>query len=276
MRILVVGDGEIGSAIKANIANVKDTTIGVCDPPLGQYADQTVDYNVAHICVPVGSSENVPMEEEIFCNMVYDLVKRFRVQQWIIHSSLTLGIVKKLTIFLTVWKEVEMIFIPLRGTHGQLASEIIIDPIYIGIFKPENIHASWITEYLSTMGFMILNWVSASEAALAKLVSVVWFGLNIAFVQEIFLLCQKEGLDFAKVYTDYARHDRVGKQYYPLTPFPNFVHRPIFYPGVIGGKCVIQDEILLKPNLVNPEVIEWCLANNNRMKEVKIHDKNRE
>jgi UDP-N-acetyl-D-mannosaminuronate dehydrogenase len=274
MRILIVGDGEIGSAIKSNITKINDVTINTCDPPLGQYADQLIQYQVGHICVPVGNSENVPMEEEFFCNMVYDLVKRFRVQQWIIHSTITLGIVKKLTNFLMIWKEVEMIHIPLRGTHGQLATEIIKDPIYIGIFKPYNLNSLWIKEYLNKIGFKMLNWVSASEAALAKLVSVVWFGLNIAFVQEIFLLCQKEGLDFTKVYTDYAKHDRVGKQYHSITPYPKFIHRPIFYPGVIGGKCVIQDEILLKPYLINPEVIDWCLGNNKRLKESESHDQN--
>jgi UDP-N-acetyl-D-mannosaminuronate dehydrogenase len=266
MRLLLIGFGEIGRALHANMTANLTAEIHAHDPNQGYYADCQEEYDFAHITVPVGDSGRGAIEDELFCNMIYNYVKEFiYVKTWVIHSSISLGIAEKLTNFLTVWKEVQMIYVPMNGTHGRLEWEIIRYPLTIGQFRPES-NKEYLERYFQSIGFRINQWVSVKEAALGKLVDVCWYGINIAFVQEIWLLCQREKLDFSNVYNQYAKPSMIQREYDPTGRYGEEIPRPIFFPGVVGGKCVIQDEKLLIPSLTDPSLLRRCISVNDEMK----------
>ena len=79
---------------------------------------------------------------------------------------------------------------------------------------------------------------------LGKLLDTTYYGVCIAFHQYAKDLCDREGLDFEAVMTDFNRTYNIGVLGLDR---PQFV-RPVLYPpeGPIGGHCVVTNKELLE------------------------------
>jgi hypothetical protein len=96
----------------------------------------------------------------------------------------------------------------------------------------------------------------AKESELAKVVSTTLYGVNIAAVNDVYLMCKKHNVDFDIVFTKWQQgyndgYTKLGKSNVCrpiLTPIPKNVNGK----QLIAGHCVIPNAVILKNMGENP------------------------
>jgi len=254
---IIIGFGEIGKAIYKKIAaaNLDEYVLYVRDLKIEGIADGQFD--ILHICYPQHDAAD-------FLMSIANYVNEYEPKAVIIHSTISLDVVDKLY---GAFMKTPIYHCPIRGTHGQIEQDLDNFPIY---FAPINNKAKehelyelierYLINIFRTSIVNVIPFKSGKETALAKLLSVVWYGYEIAFVQHVKRLCDLRGINFEQAYTEYFKSDEIWlNAKYKLE---GKIPRPIFYPGVIGGKCVIQDVKLLEQNL--PKICNLILESNDK------------
>lgn len=235
MKILFIGNGEIGSTIIAQFKKVvENPQIDILD--LNNLSSELHRYyDVIHVCIP---------RKHEFPTQITNYMLQLKASVWLFHTTLELddfAFISRLPL--------DAYHVPIRGTHSHLSEHMFQDRLFIGRFN-QNKKDGFVSRYLDAIGFTQDKFLtSAKNTIYAKLISVVWFGWNIIFTQLIQKDCIKYGLDFDVAYTKYAESDRVGHKYDHdgwKVNFDYMMSRPVFYPDKIRGKCVIQDMYLLE------------------------------
>jgi hypothetical protein len=221
-KVLVVGLGETGKPMYDLIKqNGHFKAIGYDSKASCPLPDYSIEY--LHICIPY--SEN-------FSQIVIDYIRRFKPKLTIIHSTVPPETTRK--IFETLWQEDFPLIIhsPIRGIHATMYEDLLRYTKYIGPTSPEAAEVA--DEHLKKIGFRTKIMDSAEETELGKLFETSVYGAEIAIWQEMERIARAMKIDFVNA-TDFVRDtDEVRGD------------RPMFYPDVIGGHCVIPNfELLL-------------------------------
>jgi UDP-N-acetyl-D-mannosaminuronate dehydrogenase len=94
---------------------------------------------------------------------------------------------------------------------------------------------------------------SPVETELAKLFSTTYYGLCIAFHQDMERICEKFGADFEQAVTRFNETYNEG--------IKENLKRPVMFPGFIGGHCVIPNIHILKKD-VESDFLDAILRSN--------------
>ena len=213
---LVIGLGEVGTAIKTILEQTKDNVQAV-----GRGSNLAGLFDVVHICIPVTPR---------FKNIVRDYVKKYLVDKGllIIHSSTPIGTCKSLG----------AVHHPIRGTHPNLIRGIIDSVNYFGGERANE--AAILFQDLVQECRVILN---SKDTEAAKLLDTTQYGLMIMIEKEIYKFCSKNHLNHYIVYEQFNEtYNQMYAESKPRVVRPFLKHMN----GPIGGHCVIGNAKLLK------------------------------
>lgn len=214
-NIVVVGLGEVGRPLLALLSghyNVIGIDITPPTEPIGRV-------DVLHICFP--------FEIRDFVGETARYIERFEPALTIINSTVAIGTTRAVA----ERTGTAVTYSPVRGKHARMLEELRKYTKFVGAMDPAS--GKRAAEHFESAGLKT-KILSAPEAAeLAKLTETTYFGLMIAWAQEVERYCDQAGQSYEEVASFY---DEIS--FFPATKY---------FPGVIGGHCVMPNiEILRK------------------------------
>lgn len=231
-NVVVVGLGEVGKPLLALLSNMHNTTGVDITPPTVKIEDT----DVLHICIPFQIRD--------FIGETARYIEMFHPKLTVINSTVAVGTTRRVA----ERTGAPVVYSPVRGKHARMLEELSKYTKFIGAIDPQDGQRA--AEHFESVG-MKTRVLSTPEAAeLAKLTETTYFGLMIAWAQEVERYCDRFG----------ASYDEVTSFYEEIGFFP----RVKYFPGAIGGHCVMPNiEILL--SLTSSELLE-AIQSSNQMK----------
>lgn len=246
---IVIGLGEIGKPIRRMIQNAYGPD-EVWGRDITYPVEIELKFKFMHICFPQSSA---------FVPALNGYVKKYQPDYIIIHSTLSPGIAS----YLDSLYDVPVYLSPVRGNikDGMLWS-LKKYTKYVAAFGYSESEYRPVLEHLRGAGFHLEYGEDPTALEWAKILDLAWYGLNIAFYQEIERLAEEEGFDYTVV-----------RRFIRSTPEESEgrAERTLFYGGFIGGHCVIQaiEKILAKKDI--PMLREVIFSNIKRKEELLLN-----
>jgi len=211
--VVIVGLGEVGKPL-LEVMKGRYRTFGV---DINQPAPVS-QCDVMHICFPFQSK---------FVRQVVDYINQYRPALTVINSTVAPGTTRRIA----VESETAVVNSPIRGKHARMQEELLHYTKFVGALDPQSGQRA--VEHFEEIGMKAKLLASPEASEIAKLTETTYFGLLIAWAQEIERYCVK--LD--------VNYDEVVSFYEEIRFFP-----PVkYFPGEIGGHCVMPNiEILLQ------------------------------
>ena len=231
-KVVVVGLGEVGKPL-FELASRHHDVIGVdIEPP-----KQPVQYvDVLHICFPY--------EIKDFIGETVRYINLFKPAVTIVNSTVGIGTTRAIA----ERAGVPVVNSPVRGKHVRMLQELQHYTKFIGATDPAT--AQLAANHFASMGLKTKTLTAPEATELAKLTETTYFGVMIAWAQEVERYCDKTGQDYAEVTSFY---DEI--KFFPPVKY---------FPGVIGGHCVMPNiDILLK---FEPSAMLNSIKSSNQMK----------
>jgi UDP-N-acetyl-D-mannosaminuronate dehydrogenase len=230
-RVVVVGLGEVGRPLLELVAE-RHEAVGVdISPP----ADVTGSVDVMHVCYP--------FEIRGFIDETARYVERFRPAVTIVNSTVAVGTTRAIA----ERTASAVVHSPVRGKHARMREELRRYTKFVGALDPASAKAA--TEHLESIGMRTRVLASPETSELAKLAETTYFGLMIAWAQEVERYCDRLDLDYAEVVALYEEVD-----FFPPVKY---------FPGVIGGHCVMPNIDILR-GLGSSDMLEAIRSSNRR------------
>jgi UDP-N-acetyl-D-mannosaminuronate dehydrogenase len=221
MKHLIIGAGEVGTAIHEVLSKKFDVTIR-------DKEDLTGQFDVLHITIPYSKD---------FIKECKRYFSQYKPKFAIIHSTVKPGTTKKLG--------KNYVYSPIRGKHPKLITGIITFTKYFGGTNSKNLYDAW--EIFKTLGIEGVVSTDPTEVELLKILETTYYGWNIVFMKEVHKLCKKYNADFSLVYKHANETYNQGYARLENYQYVRPVLEPI--PGPIGGHCVINNCHLLKSDI---------------------------
>jgi UDP-N-acetyl-D-mannosaminuronate dehydrogenase len=230
---IVIGLGEIGRPL-LDVLGWRLEVYGR-DIEDGDIPDKPV--NALHICYPYSNG---------FLEITTSYIEQYEPNLCIIHSTVVPGVTEMLeTDCLTAYS-------PIRGRHLEMHRDLVRYDKYVAGATDEALDLAM--EHLSDAGFNTVAVSSCRALELAKLVETTYSGLLIAWAQELERFCAELDVDREEVLDFTAEIDYL----------PNH----LFYPGIIGGHCIIPNTRLL--NSVRPSAFIDAIRNSNELRKIEL------
>ncbi len=212
--VVIIGLGEVGKPL-LEIMKGRYRTFGVDinqPAPLSQC-------DVMHICFP--------FQGDKFVRQVVEYIHQYRPALTVINSTVAPGTTRSIA----VESGTAVVNSPVRGKHVRMQEELLHYTKFVGALDPRSGQRA--VEHFEGSGMKAKLLASPEASEIAKLTETTYFGLLIAWAQEIERYCTKLG----------ANYDEVVSFYEEIKFFP-----PVkYFPGVIGGHCVMPNiDILLQ------------------------------
>jgi len=255
-RVLVVGLGEVGHPLFDLLRECGRFEVYGFDlnagkmRELGQAALPS-EVDVMHVCIPFQDGEE-------FIKNVGEYIGRFRPKLVIINSTVASGTTMEIyELFSGVCLVAHS---PVRGVHNSLDYmrwELKRWIKYVGGADEESAYAA--AKHFEKVGLKTKVLKSCVETEMAKLFETTYRAWMISCFQEMHRISRHFGADFDGIVDFLEDTHRVR------------LDRPIMFPGVIGGHCLIPNtELLLKA--YDSEFLRLILNSNERRKQ-EIKDK---
>ena len=256
-KVLIIGLGEIGQTLFTLLNNVKDsfvvfgldldkTKMGA----LGQNENKVPsEIETLHVCLPCISQEK-------FVEVVAGYADQFKPKLIIINSTVPPGT----TLHVANRCKCLVAHSPTRGVHKSaehMVWEIKRWTKYVGGVDIAAGNAARV--HFEKLGLKVKVLKSYRETELAKLFETTYRSWMIACFQEMHRISRVFGTDFDETVDFLEDTHRLR------------FDRPVMFPGVIGGHCLIPNtELLLKA--YDSEFLRLILKSNEKRKE-EIKDK---
>ncbi len=225
---LVVGMGEVGGAL-ADVLEKRGTVLRHDIEP--REFEQPVE--VMHICFPFRGAD--------FVDTACEYIRRFAPRLTVINSTVPPGTTRSVA----DRTGVAVAYSPVRGKHVRMARDLLH---YVKFVAATDIDtAAYAEKHFQAAGMKTARVSRPETLELAKLAETTYFGTLIAFAQEL---------------NRYA--ERVDGDYFEITSFfdeIDFLPRVRYFPGFIGGHCVIPNINLLL-NLAESPLLRAILYSN--------------
>ncbi len=249
-NVLIVGLGEVGSALfklfkesgkfkvhgfdldKEKMREITGTT----------KLPETVD--VMHICYPCAKQEK-------FVKVTVDYIKRINPNLTIIESTVPPLTTQK--IYEATGSQI--VHSPVRGMHQSLETmkrDIMFWSKYVGGVTKEAVETA--KKHYEKLGLKVKILKSPVETELTKLFETTYRAWMIACFQEMHRISRRFNANFDEVVDMLADIHRLR------------LNKPIHYPDVIGGHCLIPNTELLL-SVYDSEFLRLILASNEKRKE---------
>jgi UDP-N-acetyl-D-mannosaminuronate dehydrogenase len=212
--ILVVGLGEVGRPLLEVIRERYDA-VGIDLEPV----DLQAECEVMHLCY---GYEDFPGFLASSCAYI----EKYRPGLTIVNSTVPPGTTRAICCAAGA----PVVHSPVRGKHFKMKAELLHYTKFIG--GVDEASSRQAAEHFGFLGMRTQVLSSPEATELAKLAETTCFGLLIAWAQEVERYCAALGLDY----------DEVAGIYDEIGFFP-----PVrYFPGVIGGHCVLPNIRILK------------------------------
>jgi UDP-N-acetyl-D-mannosaminuronate dehydrogenase len=212
-KVVVAGLGEIGKPL-FDLASQSHDTIGVDVSRI----DRVEQADVLHICYPFQIHD--------FIGETARYMELFRPALTIVNSTVAIGTTRKIA----ERTGAAVVNSPVRGKHLRMLEELRHYTKFVGAMTPEA--GEQAARHFESLGMKTKVLTSPEASEVAKLTETTYFGVLIAWAQEVERYCEHAGADYNEVVSFYEEI-----KYLPPVKY---------FPGVIGGHCVLPNiEILL-------------------------------
>jgi UDP-N-acetyl-D-mannosaminuronate dehydrogenase len=226
---VVVGVGEIGRPL-LELVSRRSRAVGV-DVRLPAEAVERAD--VMHVCYP--------FEIDDFVGVTARYIERFNPELTIVNSTVAVGTTRAIA----ERTGAAVVHSPIRGKHARMLDDLLGYTKFVGSMDPAS--GKDAAEHFESIGIRTRVLSSPEATELAKLTETTYFGLLIAWAQEVERWCDALGQDYDDVVAFYEE--------VPYLP-------PVkFFPGVIGGHCVMPN-IEIMGGLGRSELL-WAIRSSN-------------
>jgi UDP-N-acetyl-D-mannosaminuronate dehydrogenase len=254
--VLVVGLGEIGRTLFELLKEESSFTVYGLDldetkmRTVGQDQEKLPnEVGIMHVCLPCKNQDN-------FTAVVTSYAKQFKPKLLIINSTVPPGTTKKIS------KQCNCLVAhsPVRGVHKSpehMKWELKRWTKYVGGANAKATEAA--RKHFEKMGLKVKTLKSCTETELAKLFETTYRAWMIVCFQEMHRISRNLEADFDDVVDFLEDTHRVR------------LDRPIMFPGVIGGHCLIPNTELLLQSY-DSVFLRLILKSNQKRKE-ELRDK---
>lgn len=226
---LVVGLGEVGSAL----AQVLKRTGRILEHDI-ERREFNEPVGVMHLCFPFTRQAD-------FEAVARSYIERFKPELTIINSTVIPGTSRAIA----ERASVPIAYSPVRGKHARMVDDLLKYRKFVAGTDDET--ATRAAQHFRGAG-MATHCINRLETLeLAKLGETTYFGLLIAFAQELNRYGNRVNGDYAEALDFFDEVD--------------FLPRTKYYPGFIGGHCVIPNIQLLRTIESSP-LLEAVLESN--------------
>lgn len=235
MKVLIIGEGQIGSAIKTILSKYHEVFIR----DLEDFTLSGVDY--LHICYP---------DSLLFVKYTRSYIEQYKPKATVIHSSIGIGKTEQCG--------ESVVHVPVRGRHPYLADEIPAYPLFIGGKNKAVVEE--IKAYLEGCGLVAASAGDPKGTELIKLLSNIHMGLEIAWRQEVGRLLEK----FNVHPLVYERWEESYNEGYRMTGNEQLI-RPRLNPDPIGGHCILECTDILSKQ-AHSKLFDFIVESNEKEK----------
>jgi UDP-N-acetyl-D-mannosaminuronate dehydrogenase len=230
-KVVVVGLGEVGKPLLELISQQHDT-VGVDISPV----ERIKHVDVLHICYP--------FEIKNFIGETLRYIEFFEPTLTIINSTVGIGTTRAIG----ERSGAAVVNSPVRGKHARMLEELRLYTKFVGATDPAVGEEA--AQHFRSVGLKTRVLSSPEATELAKLTETTYFGLMIAWAQQIERYCDQAGADYNEVTSFYEE----------IKFFP-----PVkYFPGIIGGHCVMPNINILSK--FDRSAILEAIEASNRMK----------
>jgi len=230
-KIVVVGLGEVGKPLFQVISEHTEA-VGVDIQPV----DFEGDCAVMHICFPFQIPD--------FVGKCAEYIQKYQPKLTIINSTVCPGTTRDVYNL----AHTPIAYSPVRGKHIKMKQELVHYVKFVGGIDADSGQKA--AAHFESVGMKTKVLSSPEAVELAKLTETTYFGVLIAWAQEIERYCDQLSLNYDEVV---AYFEEIG--YLP----------PVRYtPGVIGGHCVMPNIAILK-TVFESDLLDM-LQNSNELK----------
>ena len=246
--VLVVGVGEVGYSLFELLKQSEKFEVYCLDLNKEkiekiQQKDLPNEVDVLHICYRCSHQED-------FTITTANYIKKFKPKLTIINSTVPPGTTERIYQF----SGTHIVHSPIRGMHTSIEAmkrDMKFWTKFIGGIDKKS--AELARRHFEEFGLKTKVLRGTLETELAKLFSTTYRAWMIVCFQEMHRISRKFGADFNQILdflgdTHKVRYDR-----------------PIHFPGIIGGHCLISNAELLSKSY-DSEIIKLILTSNEKRK----------
>lgn len=216
-KVMVIGLGEIGKPLCDVLARHYET-VAVDIEPL---SEPPGDIDIMHVCYPFAIDD--------FIGETSKYIEQYHPRLTVINSTVSVGTTRHIA----ERTGSSLVNSPVRGKHVNMTADLLRYDKFVG--GVDTASAQKAARHFESAGMKTRVLSSPEATELAKLTETTYFGLIIAWAQEVERYCDRLGVDY----------DEIVSIYEEIPFFP-----PVkYFPGVIGGHCVMSNiEILSRMN----------------------------
>lgn len=214
-QVVVVGLGEVGKPL-LELVGAGYPTLGV---DIAAPQERVENIEILHICYPFGIQD--------FVGESVRYIHMFKPALTIVNSTVAVGTTRAIA----ERSGAAVAYSPVRGKHVRMLEDLRHYVKFVGALNPRD--AEKAVAHFQSVGIKTKLLSSPEATELAKLTETTYFGLLIAWAQEVERYCDQLNVHYDEVASFWEEI----KYLPPVT----------FFPGVIGGHCVMPNiEILSK------------------------------
>lgn len=251
--VLVVGLGEVGRPLFELLRDSKKFDVYGFDIDESklhgiEQGELPTQVDVLHICYPCANQKK-------FVEITVDYGRRFKPNLIIVNSTVTPTTTIKI---FKVWDDGLIAHSPVRGVHKNrehMKWELQRWTKYVGGVNTESANSA--RRHFEELGLKVKVLGSSTETELAKLFETTYRAWMIACFQEMHRISKRFGANFDRVVDFLEDTHRVR------------FDRPIHFPGVIGGHCLIPNAKLLLKSYASEFIRLILKSNQKRKKEIE-------
>ncbi len=233
-KTLVVGLGEVGGAL-AEVLERKHPVLKH-DIERREFSEPV---GVMHICIPFQSQVQ-------FEALAVDYIRRFKPELTIINSTVIPGTTRSIS----EKTRMPVVYSPVRGKHVKMVTDLLHYAKFVA--APESSWADLAEAHFRDHGMKTRKLEAPETLEVAKLGETTYFGVIIAWAQEFNRFVERVGGNYDEAINFFEEVD--------------FLPRQRYFPGFIGGHCVVPNiNLLLK--IDSAPLLEAVLESNQRRAE---------
>ncbi len=234
---LIVGMGEVGRPLHSILNGHDPAVLGIDIDPVE--VDRPV--GILHICFPF-------IDQGPFVESSVHYAAQYRPRIMVINSTVVPGTTR------TIEQQtgVPCVYSPVRGKHTKMTDDM---RLYVKFVAGSNSDATaTVQAHFQAAGLKSEIFANAETLELAKLLETTYFGLLIAWAQEMNRFA-------GTVNADYEEMSRFFSEI-------GYLPRVMFQPGIIGGHCVMPNIRLLEQRFDSPFLT--AIRNSNEARKAEV------
>lgn len=212
---LVIGLGEVGQPLCEVLQSGGSKIIGIDLEPF----TVEVPVSVMHVCFPFKDSGQ-------FQDAVAAYARKYSPEVIVINSTVVPGTTRAIEAACMI----PAVYSPVRGKHTKMLDEIHSYAKFVAGADAEATER--VMEHFESVGLRCESMSSPEALELAKLLETTYFGLLIAWAQEMSRFAGAVNADYLEI----------GRFFREIAYLPGV----LFQPGYIGGHCVMPNIELLQ------------------------------